>query len=214
MKAIKLVFFDMDGVIFEGRNFWLELHELFGTVEEGIRLANDHLSSDYNLLAKLVLEGLWKGKPADFYWKLIKDRHYHKGIESVFDFLHKMNIKTAIVSSGPYHLAKSAQDELGIDEIYANRLIFENDLISNSIDIMVPDAQKAEIGMQVIRKLKIEPENSMFIGDSASDIPLANIVGISVAYNSDSEILNEKCTYRLNYGELTKVIDIIKKSNS
>ena len=35
IKMPTLICFDMDGVIFEHRNFWLELHKVFGTLEEG-----------------------------------------------------------------------------------------------------------------------------------------------------------------------------------
>ena len=37
--SYKLICFDMDGVIFKDINFWMELHNKFGTLDEGIELA-------------------------------------------------------------------------------------------------------------------------------------------------------------------------------
>jgi len=120
-------------------------------------------------------------------------------------------MKSAIVSSGPYDLAARAQKELGIDEIHANRLTIENGTISDKIEIMVPDSQKKEIGLKVMRKLAISPCSAASIGDSDADIPLAQVVGLSIAYNSKSESLNKQCAYVLKYGELRECIGIIGK---
>jgi len=73
---IQLVLFDMDGVLFEGDNFWLELHERYGTQVRGLSLAEKYLKSDYKVLAQHVLGDLWKGKPASAYWQLVNTRSY------------------------------------------------------------------------------------------------------------------------------------------
>lgn len=56
--SFKLICFDMDGVIFEGVNFWLELHKKFGTFEEGKILTEKYLYSDYNKLVEEVVEDM------------------------------------------------------------------------------------------------------------------------------------------------------------
>jgi hypothetical protein len=52
VDLIRAALFDMEGVVFERRNFWLDLHRAFGTEEEGVRLAKKHLDSDCNELQK------------------------------------------------------------------------------------------------------------------------------------------------------------------
>jgi phosphoserine phosphatase len=46
----KLVCFDMDGVIFD-INIWMELHKVWGTLEEGKVLTKKYLKTDSNGLS-------------------------------------------------------------------------------------------------------------------------------------------------------------------
>jgi phosphoserine phosphatase len=211
---LQLVMFDMDGVIFEGTNFWLDLHKVYGTVKAGLELANKYLASDYELLARTVAKELWEGKPSADYWSMINRRCYQPGVYRLFDFLHRNRIHSAIISSGPYHLAQRAQNELGIHEIWANRLLIEDDVLSGDVEIMVNDSDKKLIGVEIMSRLHINPTNAAFIGDSDSDICLARAVGLSVAYNSTSERLKQLCLYTLEYGQLGKFIDLVQKVNT
>ena len=54
----------------------------------------------------------------------------------------------------------------------------------------------------MIQQFKIEPENVAFVGDTSSDTSLAKLVGLPIAYNSQSEELNKVSRYNLKYGEL------------
>jgi len=52
----KLIVFDMDGIIFEHINFWLELHKAYGTHEEGAKLTKNwlrRLLEDYGRTSQL-----------------------------------------------------------------------------------------------------------------------------------------------------------------
>jgi len=205
----ELVIFDMDGVIFEGTNFWLELHERYGTERQGLKLARKYMNSNYKLLARHVVGGLWKGKPAWVYRTMVDKRVYQPGVREVFEFLHRNRIRSAIVSSGPHELASRAQQELGIEEVWANRLGVENDVISGQVETMVPDGEKDRIGLKVMAKMGVDPSRVAFVGDSESDVGLAKKVALPIAYNSESKMLNRLCKYKLKYGELTKLIDIL-----
>jgi phosphoserine phosphatase len=204
-KNILLVMFDMDGVIFRGKNFWLELHQAFGTQVQGIASADKYLSSNYDRLVQIVAGNLWKGRPADTYYSLVAKRHYQPGIKHLFKFLGKNNIRSAIISSGPYELALRAKQELGIELIRANRLIVENGHIAGSVDVMVPDSEKKRVGLEAMNILGVEPSRVMYIGDSDSDVELAESVGIAVAYDSHSEKLIAACDIVLDYGQLNKL---------
>ena len=208
---IQLVLFDMDGVIFEGKNFWLELHQHYGTQKKGVAFANKYLDSDYDRLVRLVAGNLWKGKPASAVLTMVEQRRYQPGVFEVFEFLHANSILSAIISSGPYELALRAQRELGIPVVRANHLVVENGLIQGEVEVMVPDAEKARVGREVMEELGIPPSKVAFVGDSVSDIELAKIVDLPIAYNAQSEDLIEVCKVVLSYGELNKLREIIQK---
>ncbi len=211
---IQLVIFDMDGVIFEGDNFWLELHRRYGTEREGLELASKYLVSDYTNLANLVAGRLWKGKPASVYNLMVKRRLYQPGVRKVFGYLKRHNIHSAILSSGPYHLALRAQKDLGIDAVWANRLSINNDAITGEVEVMVRDYDKKDVGLGIIRQFNAEPSRTVFVGDSDADAALAEVVGLPVAYDCKSERLRKACKYALNYGELERLTDIIGNAQS
>lgn len=214
--TIKLIIFDMDGVLFRGKNFWLDLHRKYGTVSEGLRLANNYLDSNYDQLVKEVAGQLWKRRDASIYEEMIKSRRYQPGIKEIFGFIHKHRIKSAIISSGPYDLAERAKVELGIDEIYANKLIMENGRISGKVKVMVRNGEKASVGTKLAKKMGIDLKQVAFVGDGDNDINLATKVGLPIVYNSKVKILRKVCKHNLDYGELKKLVQILtrdKESN-
>jgi phosphoserine phosphatase len=208
----KLIILDMDGVLFEGDNFWLDLHRQYGTEKEGLKLAEEFMDSNYTQLGRIVVRRLWKGKPASTFERLIKERSYQPRVRSVFEFLHHNKIRSAIVSSGPYQLAERAQRELGIDIIRANRLEIQNGVISDIVDIMVREGDKGRIGLELISSLGATPSQTAFVGDSDGDVGLAEVVGLPIAYNSKSARLNKLCQHALPYGEFEKIVPILKSS--
>ena len=92
----KLICFDMDGVIFEHKNFWLELHKALGTLEEGKKLTEKHLHTNYAKLVEEVVHKLWKRKDAAPYYHLIKSISYLPGVKEVFSEINKERIRRMI----------------------------------------------------------------------------------------------------------------------
>lgn len=209
-----MIIFDMDGVLFKGRNFWLDLHRAYGTEKDALELADTYLhtarESDYVYLSKYTAKFLWKGKSASAYYELIRDRTYHPGIHKLLDYIHKRELRTAVISSGAYDLALRAQSELGIDTILANKLTIKDSVLTGDVEVMVPDNSKDRVGKKLMWKLNIKPNTVAFVGDTASDISIAQLVGLPISYDSTSEKLRTVCKFNLNYGEIEKLIDILK----
>ncbi len=207
--AIDLVLFDMDGVIFEGRNFWLDLHRVYGTDREGVRLADRYLADDYAELARRVAGELWKGRPAAPFERLVAERRYQPGVRRLMEVLRPSPLATAIVSSGPLALAERARRELGFDEIRANRVETEAGVLTGRTTIQVPDGEKKRVGLEVIARLGATPARTAFVGDSDSDAPLAAAVGLPIAYNSRSQRLLAVAEHVLAYRQLGRVAALV-----
>lgn len=204
----KLICFDMDGVIFEPHNFWLELHKAFGTLEEGKKLTEKYLHSDYNKLVEEVVHKLWKGKDAKPYYALVQKIAYISGVKEVFQEIKNRDYLTALISSGSIDLARRAQHDLGIDFIYANELVIKDGKVSGEFlwPIGAGTHKKAEIIQHLCRDLGIKPKEVIYIGDSDVDIEAFKFVGKSIAFNSDSEKLKKAATHVVEGKDLRKIL--------
>ncbi|MBI2664995.1 HAD-IB family phosphatase [Candidatus Woesearchaeota archaeon] len=134
---LKLICFDLDGVIFEPSDFWVELHRVFGTSKENEILAPKYLRNNFPKLVEEVLK-LWKGKDAQPYFQLVKKIKYHPGVKKVFSEIKRLGYTTAIISGSSIELARRAQQDLGIDHIYANDLVIKNGKVEDIISLVGP----------------------------------------------------------------------------
>lgn len=205
----------MDGVIFEHKNFWMELHKALGTLKEGKRLTEKHLHTDYAKLVEEVVHKLWKGKDAAPYQRLIKSIKYNPGVKEVFQAIKKKDCLTAIISSGPIDLARRAQHDLGIDFVYANELVIQEDKITGEFLWPVGGKEKkVQIIKHLCRDLNIKPKEVIFVGDSENDIEAFQFVGTSISFNSHSEKLNKTATHIVAGEDLRKILLFYSKNNS
>jgi phosphoserine phosphatase len=204
----------MDGVIFEGRNSWLDLHHCYSTEVKALELAERYLKDDYETLARITAEKLWKDRPAAPFVELVRKRVYQDGVFELFDYLRRTRVKTAIVSSGPLQLAARAQLELGIDEVRANELVIAAGRISGHVNIRVLDSEKGRASLEVMRFIGVAPEQTAAVGDTESDVEVAAAVGLAVAYDSISPDLDRVARVHLAKGELQRLIEVIDKLRS
>lgn len=189
----QLVCFDLDGVIFQGDNFWLRLHEQLGTLEEGKRLTQTLLYTDYDKLVEEVVKKLWKGKHAKPYVDLVNKAAYLPGVKETFNHLRRHNTHTAIISASSLDLARRAQRDLGVDDVYANELVIKNGIISGDFIATVKHGKevKAAILKTLCKKLGIRKEACAYVGDSKGDIEAFRNAGLSIAFNTrDEEVVS------------------------
>ena len=176
---MKLITFDMDGVIFKHHNFWMELHKEYGTLDEGVELTKKYVKTDYSRLVKEVIGRLWAGKSAQIYLNLINQHHYVKGTEKTFAEIRERKDKTMIISSGPYDLALRAQKDLCINYVFANRLPIQDGIIAGTDDMeywKIRNDNKVEPLEEVREKLGLKGESIIAVVHDKNDIKLARHV--------------------------------------
>ena len=206
----KLICFDMDGVIFEHKNFWMELHKELGTQEEGKRLTEQYLHSDYGTLVEKVVNQLWKGKNAAPYFQLVQRIRYLPGVKAVFREIKRRDDLTAIISSGPLDLARRAQHDFGIDFVSAHELIIKDNIITG--EFLWPlggKEKKAQRVQQLCTETGISPRDTIFVGDSDIDLGAFQVVGTSIAFNSPSPELRKHATYVVDNNDLRKILPFL-----
>ena len=207
----KLVCFDVDGVIFEDVNFWIELHKKFGTLKQGVTLTKKYLHSDYNKLVKEVVVKLWQGKDTKPYYDLVNSLRYLQGVEKVFDYIKKKGYITAIISASSIDVARRVQKDYGVDHIFANELTIRNGKVAGEFiwPIGAGKEKKVQIVKNLCSGLGISLKEVIYIGDTDTDIEVCKEVGLSIAFNSKSEELNKIATYIVDSKDLSKILKFI-----
>ncbi len=212
---MKLIVFDMDGVIFKSTNFWLELHRKFGTYEEGKVLTEKYLYTDYPKLVDEVVGRLWKGRDARPFFELIDELEYTEGVKECISELKERGFKTAIISSGEKHLALRAQKELGIDYIFTNELVIKNKKITGDFIWPVGADSKHVILRQLCEKLGITEKDVIFVGHDESDLKIAKVVsdagGLVIGFMPEENFMN-LADEIIEIDDLWKIVNIIENS--
>ncbi len=210
---MKLIVFDMDGVIFKHTNFWLELHKKMGTYEEGKKLTEKYLYTDYPKLVDEVVGKLWKGRDAKPFFELIDELEYTDGAKECISELKERGFKTAIISSGEKHLALRAQKELGIDFVYSNELVIKNKKITGDFIWPIGADSKEIILKQMCESLKISEKEVVFVGHDESDLKMAKIVsdagGLVIGFMPEENFMN-LADEVIETEDLWKIVDIIE----
>jgi len=203
----------MDGVIFKDINFWMELHNKFGTLDEGIELTKKYLHTDYDRLVEEVVVKLWKGKDAKNYFNLVNSIEYLPGVSKVFDYVKNQDLMTAIISASSTDVAKRVQHDYGIDHIFANELVIRDGKVAGEFiwPIGAGKSKKAEIIRHLCSDLGISSKDVVYIGDSDTDIEAFQEVGLSIAFNSESEELKKVANYVVESNDLADVLPYLQK---
>ena len=214
-SKIKLVFFDMEGPIFEpgvfatkgvAASIWTLVAKQLGAkayaeenatkekwLERGYRSYIDWTEDCIRIHQK---HGLTK----DFFNDLVSKVKYTAGVKETIAELRKRGYIIAIISGGFKNLADRAIRDLGIHHAFAACEYFFDEKTKKltSWNLMPCDYHgKVDFMRLLIKEHGLEPEQCAFIGDGVNDIPLAKECGISIAFNARKE-LQEVTTYAVN----------------
>ncbi|MBI4983298.1 HAD family phosphatase [Candidatus Woesearchaeota archaeon] len=209
--SYKLIAFDMDGVIFKNINFWIELHKRFGTLEEGLKLTERYLHSNYDKLVEEVVVKLWKGKDAQPYYNLVNSIEYLPGVKETFDHLKTRGYMTAIISASSIDVARRVQKDYGVDHIFANELVIRDGKVVGEFiwPIGAGKEKKARIIRDLCSDLGLSPKECIYVGDSDTDIEVFKEVGLSIAFNSASNKLKKVATKVVDTHNLRDILKYI-----
>lgn len=208
----KLIVFDMDGVIFEHFNFWIELHRAYGTYEEGIELTKKYIKTNYQKLVEEVIGRLWKDNPASVYFDLIAKVGYALGAKETIAEVKKRGYKIAIISSGPSDLAERAMKELGIGYIYANKLLIKGDKVAGSKSMEywpIRMGNKADALRDLCKKHHLFLRDVVVVVHEENDIKMARSAGTAIAFNPTSEELRKYCNVVVEAKDLQEILKYI-----
>ncbi len=187
-RRLRLAVFDLDGVLVEESSSWGYLHRVFGTYEHA-RKANYAKAFEEGLITysewmRLDLELVVRERGA-VYCRDVEEAFERvriaEGAREVVNHLRERSVKTAIVSAGIDFLATRVARDLGIDEVYANRLLCDSEgrLVPRGVEVVNP-LRKGEVVEEIARRHGVYLRETMYVGDSAWDCSALRTVGLPV----------------------------------
>jgi phosphoserine phosphatase len=211
---IKLIFFDMDGVLTQEKSSWFYVNNRLGINNRENYMNYISGKLDYYDFFRMDIAA-WLEKYPGITKKEIKgildEIPVIPGIEKCMAYLKKNKIISVIVSGGISWLSDRIKDNFGLDEAYANRIFSDNQgkLIPDG-EVQVNPLRKDIVMEKIMAEHKVSPEECIALGDSESDYSMYKAVNNFIAFNSDSDILSKVARINLS-GNIDSIIDYINQ---
>ena len=128
------------------------------------------------------------------------------GAKEACSALKNAGWKLMAVSGGFTIITDRLKKELGIDFVYSNELVFNDDKLDGVI--VNVDADKAKSAMIKINEWDEKKENIVAVVDGANDIKLFDISGFGIAFRAQ-DLVKNLATATLEEKDLSKIVGLI-----
>jgi len=203
-----LVIFDVEGVLLDAEYLPL-LAKLVGKEDEimdiTVKGIKGEIPWEEGLLKRVdALRGIDYEKALDTALKM----PMMTGAKEACKQLKKSGWRLLAVSGGFTIITDRLKDELGLDYIVSNELIFKNGKL-NGVDIVV-NSDKANAVAKTIKQWNEKKEDIVVVVDGANDLKLFNIAGLKVAFNAQ-DLVKERADVVIDERDLRLLIGVIEK---
>ena len=128
------------------------------------------------------------------------------GARELCSTLKNAGWKLMAVSGGFTIITDRLKTELGIDHIFTNELIFNDEKLD---DVVVNvNADKSKSAISKITEWNEKKENTIVVVDGANDVKLFDISDLGIAFRAQ-DLVKDLATVTLDEKDLTKIIPII-----
>ena len=203
-----LAIFDVEGVLYDGEYLPIlaeklnKEKEIWDITKKGIQgLINweDGLKKRVDAL---------KGLSIDVCQEVADELPIMHGAKEACKSLKNAGWKIMAVSGGFTIMTDRLKQELELDYVFSNELIFKDGVLDD-VKINV-DSDKAKSAKIKIEEWEQNKEEIVVIVDGANDIKLFDISGLGIAFRAQ-DIVKDLATTTLEEKDLTKIIPIINK---
>jgi phosphoserine phosphatase len=223
INNIKMIFFDMDGVIFDVTGYnesgkkvaissWNAVFDNLGIYHEHERLKKLFIKGDFPSYMEwtdaacrvLKKHGLEKEK----FMRVINSRPLMKGVKETFNELKNKGYKTAVITGSFEALALRAKELLDLDYTIGHcRLNFNKNGNLESWKLIPCDFDgKIDYFKKIAEKAKAKFQECAFVGDEVNDIPIFKEVGLSIAFNSTKKEVKEAADIVIDKKDLREIL--------
>ena len=210
---IKLVVFDVEGVLIPNRRFLLfeasRGHSLTTFIKfavVGVLYSIGFLSLERSLR---VLYRSLKGKQMGELSAEFKRLPLMPGSEELFDELKALGYKTALISSGlPDVFVAELAKRLGADYASGIQVETRDGVLTGEISgNVIKEVGKVAALEEIISHEGISSENCALVADDLNNMQLLNVCGLRIGYNPDY-VIRRKADYVVNenLSQITRIL--------
>lgn len=131
------------------------------------------------------------------------------GAKELCTALKKAGWKMIAVSGGFTVITDRLKDELGIDRIFSNELVFKNNKLDSVTMHVTSDKAAAVRG--TIKEWGIRKEDIVVVVDGANDLKLFALAGFTVGF-CPVDVVREKADETIDKRDLTLLLHLLKKN--
>lgn len=213
----KLIVFDMDGTLLEGRTIQVlaERHRFAEALEKIQKNPGLH---GYQKSEKI--SALLKGIHQDEIVKAVSEMKTIKNWRETIDELKHQEHVLGIISDGYKVACDYLVKKMGLDFAVANKLDIDRKRVLTGKISMPLGWEKANCTCKISvckryhleklsEKFEIPLSNTVVVGDTVSDLCMIERAGVGIAMMPKDEILKEKSDIVIDKHDLSKIIPVI-----
>jgi phosphoserine phosphatase len=203
----KLIVFDIDGTITTHISSWRYIHEKLGLWRDrAFQYQEDFLAGRISYRKFCLLDAThWRGLSERKIRKVFDSVKYSKNARFSIRKLKLLGFKLACVSTGLQFMPDRIMKELGFDYAISNRLTARSGKLTGDVKINLQHGAKHKILARIFKKFNVKPHETISVGDSEGDIPMARSCGYSIAFNSTSKELSKISDYNCRTRDFKEV---------
>ena len=203
-----LVIFDVEGVLYDAEYLPIlaekinkedEIWEITKKGIQGVINWEDGLRTRVDAL---------KGLDYEICKEVADDLPIMTGAKEACRVLKAAGWKLMAVSGGFTIMTDRLKEELDLDHVFANELVFKDGKL-DGVKINV-DSDKAKSAKIKVTEWDEKRENIACVVDGANDVKLFDICGLGIAYRAQ-DLVKDLATTTLEEKDLSKILDIINK---
>ena len=192
---VRLVVWDLDGVLTEVRSIWDHLLRTLGHGDACDANKELYFSGriSYQRWAELDV-ALMRGTPRERLETLVVDIPLTAGVREALAAVTDAGAENLVISSGLDVLAERVRRELGVPYI-TNRLTYLDGLV-DSVEVVCSLDNKGELLAAALDERGLGPSDCAAVGDARPDLSMLRLAGHPIAFRAHDEEVLAVCPQR------------------
>ena len=205
----RLFAFDMDSTLIQGEVID-ELAKMAGVADQVVAITRAAMRGEMEFQESFRQRvRLLKGLPVEEVESLLNRIPLVEGADRLVKTLRMLGYKTAILSGGFTFFGEHLRTRLGVDYLYANRLLIERGRVTGEVaDGIIDGPRKAELLREIVVQECISLEQVVAVGDGANDLPMLKIAGMGIAFHA-KPLVRQSANHSLSHLGLDSLLYLI-----